>query len=139
MTTTHHTYDDTVRYVSTAKDERWIRHALCLAASSRHRNLMGALAVQGGRVVAHAVNRRRNTPANVDWTACSFHAEEGLVRARPRLHGVTVYVARITASGVPGLARPCARCHLLLTEAGVRRTVWTAGGDRLGVERHRGR
>jgi tRNA(Arg) A34 adenosine deaminase TadA len=134
MTKTQYSRGAPVRYDSTAKDRRWIRHALALAASSQHRYPMGALAVRSGRVVAQAVNRRRNTPANVEWASCSFHAEEGLVRARSELRGTTVYVARLTPSGIPGLARPCARCHQLLTDAGVRRTVWTAGVDTLGVE-----
>jgi tRNA(Arg) A34 adenosine deaminase TadA len=126
--------DVAVYDAETAKDRRWIRQTLGLAATSQHSFPMGAIAVLGGRVVAQAVNRRRNSPMNVPWPACSFHAEESLVRTRPELHGATVYVARLTAAGVPGLARPCLRCHDLLTAAGVRRTVWTAPGGMLGVE-----
>jgi tRNA(Arg) A34 adenosine deaminase TadA len=121
-------------YETTAKDRRWIRQALVLAASSTHGYRMGALAVQGGRVVAQSVNRRRNPPSAVPWVHCSVHAEAGLVRNRPDLSGSNVYVARLTTGGRAALARPCSECHSLLSEAGVRRTVWTASSTSLGVE-----
>jgi tRNA(Arg) A34 adenosine deaminase TadA len=119
---------------ATAKDLRWIQQTLALAASSQHGTRMGALAVQGGRVVAQSVNRRRNPPSAVPWVHCSFHAEEGLVRARPDLTGSTVYVARLTTAGRAALARPCSECHASLCAAGVRRTVWTASANTVGVE-----
>jgi tRNA(Arg) A34 adenosine deaminase TadA len=113
---------------------RWIQQTLALAATSQHGYRMGALAVQGGRVVAQSVNRRRNPPSAVPWVHCSFHAEAGLVRVRPELSGSTVYVARLTTAGRAALARPCSDCHALLSDAGVRRTVWTASSTTLGVE-----
>jgi tRNA(Arg) A34 adenosine deaminase TadA len=119
---------------ATAKDMRWIQQTLALAATSQHGYRMGALAVQGGRVVAQSVNRRRNPPSAVPWVHCSFHAEAGLVRVRPELSGSTVYVARLTTAGRAALARPCSDCHAMLSGAGVRRTVWTASSTTLGVE-----
>lgn len=117
-----------------SKDARWLRRALTLAASSTHRQPMAAVAVSGGRSLVESTNRRRNSPLNVDWQECSFHAEQNLLRLRPELRGTTVYVARLTGAGAPALARPCRRCHTALTEAGVRRTVWTGVNGSVGIE-----
>jgi tRNA(Arg) A34 adenosine deaminase TadA len=119
---------------ATAKDRRWINQTISLASSSQHRFPMGAIAVQGGRVIAQAVNRRRNSPTTVEWAHCSFHAEHALVRTRQNLAGSTVYIARLTSSGQPALARPCLSCHRLLAGAGVRRAVWTSAAGCVGVD-----
>lgn len=130
-------------YLSAAADtgtvpgrhRRWLAHTLELARRSRHKQRMAATAVQGGRIIIGAVNSLRNHPQHVEWASCSRHAEAGLTRAD--IEGATIYVARIKSDGTPGLARPCRRCMELLTEAGARQVVWTAGEGAAGLERIR--
>jgi tRNA(Arg) A34 adenosine deaminase TadA len=133
----YRTHDPACYDTATAKDQRWIQRTLILASTSQHSYRMGALALHGGRVVAQAVNRRRNPPTAVPWVHCSFHAEAGLLRVRPDLSNCTVYIARLTTAGHSALARPCTDCHTLLSDAGVRRTVWTASITTIGVETFR--
>jgi len=117
------------------RHRRWLAHTIELARRSRHKQRMAATAVQGGRVLIGAVNSLRNHPRQVDWAACSRHAEAGLTRAD--IEGATIYVARIKSDGTTGLARPCRRCMAMLTEAGARQVVWTAGDGTAGLERIR--
>ena len=123
-----------VGIVHPTRDRRWLRVALVAACSSTHSAPTGAIAVKGGRMLASAYNRRRSLPAVVGWPHCSFHAEQGLVRLGARLDGSTVYVARVGIDGESAMARPCRWCHTLLSEAGVRRVVWSTGAAVLACE-----
>jgi hypothetical protein len=115
------------------RHRRWLTRTIELARRSRHHQKMAATAVQGGRVIIGSVNSLRNHPRHVTWEACSRHAEAGLTRAD--IEGATIYVARLKRDGTPGLARPCRRCMELLTAAGARQVVWTAGDGHAGVDR----
>ena len=120
---------------ATNRDTRWLRHAVELAGTSSHpTKRMSALAVVGGRLLEVGVNRARNAAWLVPWSACSFHAEQVLLRRRSRLSRATVYVARVDADGEPCMARPCGVCFDTLVAAGVRRLVWTGRNGSVGVE-----
>lgn len=113
------------------RDRRWIQRAVGFAFTSGHHFPLGALAVTGGSLIAKETNRYRNTPRLVEWEHCSVHAEAALTRHA--IAGSIVYVARVTtATGVPAQARPCKSCLTALTEAGVRRVVWTINEDYAG-------
>lgn len=47
--------------------------------------------------------------------------------------GSTVWVARVRRDGTLGIARPCARCLVRVTAAGVERIVYTLADDEWGV------
>ena len=117
------------------RHRRWLRRTLDVARRSQHRQPMAAAAVHGGRIVAVAVNSRRNSPAHVEWSGCSRHAEAGLARAD--IEGATVYVARLRRDGSAGIARPCRQCMATLAVAGARQVVWTAANGQAGMERIR--
>lgn len=113
------------------RDRRWIQRAVGVAFTSNHHFPLGALAVTGGSLIAKETNRYRNTPRLVEWEHCSVHAEAALTRHA--IGGSIVYVARTTATGVPAMARPCKACLSTLTDAGVRRVVWTVDEDYAGT------
>lgn len=86
---------------------------------------VGAVLVRGGSLISTGFNRYRNHPMYVGADGVSYHAEEvALMRAGdPR--GSTIYVARITKSGLLGMAKPCEACQQLLLDNGVRSVVFT--------------
>ncbi|MFB7057424.1 hypothetical protein ACFCXT_30445 [Streptomyces vinaceus] len=98
------------------------------AASSRCRHKMGAVIASGSRVLSAQANARRNSPA-IDFKNASFHAEEAALRRVRNPVGATVFVARVDASGVAMMARPCARCTRRLTEAGVVGAYYTVSAN----------
>ncbi|WP_376738602.1 hypothetical protein [Streptomyces noursei] len=105
---------------------RWAFLAIALrhAQQSRCRYRVGAVLVKGGRVLAHACNRYRNSPG-IDFHHATFHAEEVLLRRARCPRGAVVYVARVSATGAPRMARPCPRCQGVLATGGVIRAHYT--------------
>lgn len=85
-------------------------------------------------MVGFGLNVPRNDPKQVSWCSCSRHAEQVLGR-RCDLLGTTVYVARVKGDGSLGLARPCKYCLPLLSQAGVRRLVWSDASGGVVLER----
>jgi cytidine deaminase len=107
-------------------DLRWLNHAVQHASVAPHDKWrVGAVLVRRGRVLSTGVNRYRNHPAQVSLEGVSYHAEEVAIRKAGDAEGATIYVARITKSGLIGKAMPCERCRLMLSEHGVHTAVWT--------------
>ncbi|MGW6413353.1 deaminase [Streptomyces vinaceus] len=104
----------------------WMQAALRQASRSTCRFQLGAVLVDGNRVLAAAPNKRRNSPT-IDFRNSTFHAEVSVLRRAPRTAGTTVYVARLNARMRPAMAKPCSRCQLALWEAGVQRVFYTTG------------
>lgn len=110
----------------TAYEQRWLDSAVNLTSLAKHEQWrVGALLVKGGRVLSMGVNRYRNHPSKVGIEGVSYHAEEVALKRAGDARGATIYVARVTRSGIMGLARPCERCQELLAEHGVHTAVWT--------------
>lgn len=116
------------------RDYRWLQRTVGIAlTSSHHAQKLGALAMRGGTPLGWAVNRFRNHPRVVDnWDDCSVHAEQSLIESCD-VAGAIVYVARVTNGGRVAIAKPCRRCLRLLTEAGVKRIVWTDTNNNAGM------
>lgn len=104
-----------------------MRLALLQAEQAEHPQWkVGAVLVKGGSVLCTGTNRYRNDPAQVDAMSVSYHAEEVVIRrAGENTEGTVLYVARVTRSGMLGLAKPCAKCADRLWEAGIHSVVWT--------------
>lgn len=121
----------------TAYDLRWLNRATKISASSTHHQWrVGAVLVKGGRVLGTGSNRYRNNPAQVSLGGVSYHAEAVALAKSGDVEGATIYVARVTRSGLIGLAKPCDMCQELLHEHGVHTAVWTTP-DGWGKERLR--
>lgn len=107
-------------------DIRWFRYALLQAEQAPHaRWRVGAVLIRGGSVLSTGFNRYRNDPAQVEFGHASYHAEEVALRKAGDAEGSTIYVARITRSGLLGLAKPCPRCTDMLITEGVSTVVWS--------------
>lgn len=102
---------------------------------------VGAVLVRGGSLLSTGYNRYRNDPAQVEFGNATYHAEEVVLRKAGDAEGATIYVARITRSGLLGLAKPCPRCTSLLITEGVSTVVWStpSGLDKARVNQLVGR
>lgn len=98
-------------------------HQARLAPHPRWR--VGAALVRGGSLYGVSTNRYRNDPRTGPYSGVSWHAEEMLLRQCGDAEGATLYVARVTKSGLVGLAKPCDRCTEMIIDAGLKRVVWT--------------
>ena len=95
---------------------------------------VGAALVRGGSLLSVGYNRYRNDPCLVDIPGVSFHAEAVALRRAGDPKGATMYIARVTRTGMSGMARPCSHCQRLLLENGVRAVVYTTSN---GILRER--
>lgn len=121
----------------TPYENRWIHHSISLTDTATHYQWrVAAVLVKGGRVLSTGVNRYRNHPSKVCLGGVSFHAEEVALKKAGDVRGATIYVARVTRSGILGLAKPCERCQELLEDHGVHTAVWTTpyGFDKAKIE-----
>lgn len=110
----------------TSADLRWMRLALLQAENAPHEKWrVGAVIVRGGSVLSTGYNRYRNSPSIVHLDGVSYHAEEAALRRAGDVEGATIYVARITKTGLLSLAKPCPKCVPQLKNAGVHSAVWT--------------
>lgn len=86
---------------------------------------VGAVLVRGGSLISTGFNRYRNHPMHVGADGVSYHAEEVALARAGDPRGSTIYVARVTKSGILGMAKPCGMCQQLLLDNGVRTVVYT--------------
>ena len=102
-------------------NERFVDLAKRAAQYSKHRMRMGAVIVQKNRLVSFGANKCSTHPRSTNaWR--SVHAElDALLNVPPeRLNGGTVYVVRLTRTGLLATSRPCMDCQALLSSVGVR-------------------
>lgn len=106
-----------------------IRLATKQANNSSYYFKVGAVIVKGNRVLATGFNKiahcrvndfKNSRHAEMDAILKLINHKEGL----SSLAGSTIYVSRITKSGV-GLARPCPKCMELIKSVGIREIVYT--------------
>jgi deoxycytidylate deaminase len=98
-----------------------------------HRHV--AVVVKGGNVLAIGRNRYKTHPATVSTGAngnkfCrSIHAEMDAinrVKDKDKLQGAIIYVARKGRNEQPGMSCPCKMCQKAISEAGIKKAVFTA-------------
>lgn len=109
-----------------------MRLALKQAQSSKfNRARVGAVIVKGGRVLGSGSNRIGFTKYIHRSYPESVHAEQQALLSSIRqrklhdLEGATIFVSRINRCGMPKYSRPCPDCHTLLTNAGLKKVVYT--------------
>lgn len=123
-------------------DRKHLRQAMNLALMSEcnPRTRHGCVIVKSGNPIAVGINSIRNDPRQFsfqfdDKSAISVHAEEACLRALGwRADGCTAYVARLNASGLSSMSRPCPRCMDALIQAGVKKICYTTS-SRPKIER----
>lgn len=115
------------------RHDRWVARAIEVASTSKYRWKLGAVVVEGSRIMGWATNKYRNPPW-LDHANATLHAEMAALARCPRV-GDTVYIARVNSLGEPRLARPCDLCLKGLTERGIRSIVFTTNDGTYAVER----
>lgn len=115
------------------RDRSLLRLAMRVAESSECTTKHGAVLVKGGRVLSLGVNRWRNHPSvctkDTVRENCSVHAEVDALSRVTDSRGAVLYIARVGRKGLPLLSKPCPRCYDRLEKAGVKRIVYTRGGE----------
>ena len=91
---------------------------------SRCPHRVGAVIVTGNRILAFSPNLRRNDPTT-DFHHATFHAEEAALRRLRNPTATEIWIARVTRTDQPALARPCPRCQNALTTAGITQAHYT--------------
>lgn len=110
----------------------YLKLALKLAETSEVPNRHGCVVTRGGSVLAMGVNKVRNPQFIIDSSSTNtyngnltVHAEVDALSRIEDASNCTVYVARISKTGVPMFSRPCEHCERLLNDLGVKRVVYT--------------
>lgn len=111
-----------------------MNRATGLALTSEVRWRHGSVIAKGSKVVAYAVNSKRNSP-ELDHDNATWHAEEAAIRALHRetgctygqgaYKGYTLYVARVNTANEPKMSRPCVECWDLLIYSGITEVYFT--------------
>lgn len=107
--------------------DKYLRVAIEVAKTSKHRFQIGCAVVRGGSIIAVGVNRRTNDASQqgIDWRKCSIHAEASALKKAGYPHNAKIYVARVLKDGTtPALAKPCFQCQALIESLGGR-AIWT--------------
>jgi tRNA(Arg) A34 adenosine deaminase TadA len=116
------------RYRMLSRNERrFLSLVSRVSVGSQHpRWKVAAVLVRSGTPVSTAVNRARNSPAQVPVADVGYHAEHRAMRAAPgRCRGATMFVGRVRRDGAPGLAKPCPTCVQAMAAAGISTVIWT--------------
>jgi pyrimidine deaminase RibD-like protein len=104
---------------------KYMKRAIEVAAQSRCHYRHGCVVVSNGKVVAAETNRRVGNPDS-EWRKAHIHAEAAaLMAAGDKAYGASVYIARVSKSGVPAESRPCKKCERLINKYKVMTVVWT--------------
>lgn len=110
-------------------ERRHLDRAITISRESTCDPKHGVVIAQGPRVLAVAVNTKRNNPnivsnprfdahRHAEWNA--FKQLEGL-----DLSKATLYSARTSRTGKVGLAKPCEQCQAMIDLFGVKRVIHT--------------
>lgn len=91
-----------------------------------------AVIVRGGRVLSTGYNQRTcnglTQRYRVTDHCCTTHAEVDAIvsrRKKIRFEGAKIYIVRLRHDGSVGNAKPCAMCHRILYNYGIRKAFFT--------------
>lgn len=98
---------------------------------------LAALTVGGGRILSVGYNSTMQNPTptgTIPHTCLGRHAETEAIRF---CHSVpkTIYIARVSKSFKPRLARPCNECYDAIRRKGIKRIVYTIDSTTAGTEK----
>ncbi len=99
------------------------------AKKSTYHHRVGAVVVQGNRLVSRGHNKPQKTHPKSSNPFRTIHAElAAIINLSPeQLEGATIYVFRWTEGWNPGLAKPCPYCAQMLRDLGVETVVFSTG------------
>lgn len=112
------------------REKKFIHLALVTAELSIHpRFRLGAVIVQGPRVLSLGINSLRSHPRQINpytnLQGLSIHAELAAILRCKNTRGADLFVGRILRDGSPALAKPCHSCQAIIREAEIRRVYYS--------------
>lgn len=116
---------------------RYLQVAIDLAAQNpAPKWKLAAVGTSGGAVQGVGINtfeQNDSPPGTINWFDLGRHAETNCLRVCGKVPK-TIYVARVTKTfHWPCLARPCDNCYTSLSEAGVKRVIYTISVNEYGT------
>lgn len=104
--------------------------AITLTENSEHPlQRHGAVIVRNGRILSYGWNKMKTHPKSLHPYK-AVHAEmDALFKAKGNCEGATLYVARLTNTGVLMNSQPCPYCMATMIAAGIKRVFYTKDGD----------
>jgi deoxycytidylate deaminase len=111
--------------------KNFIKQAIKKAGESILRHKVGAIIVNGGRIISCGRNERRHTRLITGRRhKQSLCAEQSAIlkllknRRQAELVGSTLYVTRMNTKG-SALAKPCSCCQEIIKSVGIRKVFYT--------------
>jgi deoxycytidylate deaminase len=123
------------------KTQRTLELAKRVASNSTYGKLKhGAVLIKGGNIVNVAFNKPDFTKFgnrfrnNYTCGHATTHAEIGAILglSRSATEGATVFVVRVNRHGEYRMSKPCPMCEDVLKFVGVKKVVYTTGGNAIG-------
>lgn len=105
------------------------KHAIKMAKESKCNYLMGAVLAKRNHILGKACNKANSSPKG-SGPFSTKHAETNAVFSFLRLNGQLLkghemYVARLSRTGLFGMARPCGDCLKFLKKLGIKTIHYT--------------
>jgi len=96
---------------------------------------LGCVIKKGGAVQSVGWNVKKRDPKFLDdHSNCSIHAEiRALRQMNYEADGCIMYVARVLKGGGIGLAKPCATCQQIISDAGIKKVHFTIDETTEGI------
>jgi len=123
------------------KTQRTLELAERVASNSTYGKLKhGAVLIKGGNIVNVAFNKPDFTKFgnrfrnNYTCGHATTHAEIGAILglSRSATEGAKVFVVRVNRHGEYRMSKPCPMCEDVLKFVGVKKVVYTTGGNAIG-------
>lgn len=113
---------------------RGLELALRFAATSDHPlHKLGAVLIKNGNLIGYGVNKNRTHPRS-PHIFC-IHAEvDALIKYRFEVESIHMFVIRMTRGGSVGTSKPCAKCMVLIREAGIESVTYIDENGRVKKE-----
>ena len=125
-----------------ARDRRFLKRTIDLA-KKREVDFQNhsAVLVRGSKIIAIGYNSYKNEPSVLSTEHVRMvkgrntvmgvgpHAEVDALSNVKDASGMTLYVSRVLRNGSVGNSAPCEGCQTTARALGVRRIVWTEGGE----------
>lgn len=105
----------------------FFRLAKNVSKHSEHRYKIGAVLVNGGRVISVGFNKCKFNSVYSYPDRLSIHAEAQCIKTsgRESARGAILFVYREDRFGMPATSKPCDYCMSLLKEVGIKKVLYT--------------
>ena len=106
-----------------------INLAIKEAKKSKHFFKVGAIIAKGKRILSRGYNSRNHCTLNRLYHTrhAEMNAIEKMLKTKEHsllLEGATLYVARVTKTGL-GISKPCPQCQALIHTVGIKKVIHT--------------